>query len=161
MNALDYLDKKQLKDEIPAIKVGDTVSISQKIVEGSKERIQKFEGVVIKISRRNSSSARIIVRKIANGVAMEKSWMIHSPLIVKIDILRRAKTRRAYLSYLRNVTGKATKLKEIKTPDFGVLKFDKSFIEEFKKIKASEVSRFKTTKEEVVEATEDVVKQEA
>lgn len=92
---------------------GDTVRVHQKIKEGNKERIQVFEGVVIRTDRRDSSTSRITVRKIASGVGVEKSFFIHSPLVEKIEIVRRSKVRRNYLSYLRERSGKSARLKSV------------------------------------------------
>ncbi|PIZ59461.1 50S ribosomal protein L19, partial [Candidatus Saccharibacteria bacterium CG_4_10_14_0_2_um_filter_41_11] len=90
---------------------GDTVRVHQKIKEGTKERIQIFEGVVIRTDRNDSHTARITVRKVASGVGVEKSFLIHSPLVEKIEITRRSKVRRNFLSFLRERSGKSTRLK--------------------------------------------------
>lgn len=140
INLIDYVKLTQLKDYLPEVRVGDTVKVHQKITEGTKERTQVFEGVVIKYARRNSPTARLIVRKTANGVSVEKSWFVHSPLVTKIEVLRRAKIRRAYLTYLRQLSGKATRLKEIKGAKLDkVITFDKSLLEQFKPSKPEEV----------------------
>lgn len=94
------------------VKSGDTVRVHQKIKEGNKERIQIFEGVVIRTDRKNHT-ARITVRKIASGVGVEKSFLLHSPLVEKIEIVRRSKVRRNYLSFLRNRSGKSARLKPV------------------------------------------------
>jgi ribosomal protein L19, bacterial type len=101
----------QKKQSIVDIKSGDTVRVSQKIKEGSKERIQIFEGVVIRLDRKDSHTARITVRKVASGIGVEKSFMLHSPLVVKVEVVRRAQVRRNYLSYLRERSGKSARLK--------------------------------------------------
>lgn len=101
----------QKKSNVVAARSGDTVRIHQKIKEGAKERIQVFEGVVIRTDRNNSHTARITVRKIASGVGVEKSFFIHSPLVEKIEIVRRSKVRRNFLSYLRDRSGKSARLK--------------------------------------------------
>lgn len=103
----------QKKDAILDVKSGDTVRVHQKIKEGNKERIQIFEGVVIRTDRKKSHTARITVRKIASGVGVEKSFLLHSPLVEKIEIVRRAKVRRNYLSFLRNRSGKSARLKPV------------------------------------------------
>lgn len=103
----------QKKDAVLDVKSGDTVRVHQKIKEGNKERIQIFEGVVIRTDRKKSHTARITVRKIASGVGVEKSFLLHSPLVEKIEIVRRAKVRRNYLSFLRNRSGKSARLKPI------------------------------------------------
>ena len=103
----------QKKDAVLDVKSGDTVRVHQKIKEGNKERIQIFEGVVIRTDRKKSNTARITVRKIASGVGVEKSFLLHSPLVEKIEIVRRAKVRRNYLSFLRNRSGKSARLKPV------------------------------------------------
>ena len=103
----------QKKEAILDIKSGDTVRVHQKIKEGNKERIQIFEGVVIRTDRKKSHTSRITVRKIASGVGVEKSFLLHSPLIEKIEIVRRSKVRRNYLSFLRNRSGKSARLKQV------------------------------------------------
>ena len=94
-------------------RTGDTVRVHQKIKEGAKERIQIFEGVVIRTDRKQSLTSRITVRKIASGVGVEKSFLLHSPLVVKVEIVRRAKVRRKYLSFLRERSGKSARLKAV------------------------------------------------
>lgn len=103
----------QKKDAVLDVKSGDTVRVHQKIKEGNKERIQIFEGVVIRTDRKKSHTARITVRKIASGVGVEKSFLLHSLLVEKIEIVRRAKVRRNYLSFLRNRSGKSARLKPV------------------------------------------------
>lgn len=103
----------QKKPAVLDVKSGDTVRVHQKIKEGNKERIQVFEGVVIRTDRKQSHTARITVRKIASGVGVEKSFLLHSPLVEKIEIVRRAKVRRNYLSFLRNRSGKSARLKAV------------------------------------------------
>lgn len=103
----------QKKDAVLDVKSGDTVRVHQKIKEGNKERIQIFEGVVIRTDRKKSHTSRITVRKIASGVGVEKSFLLHSPLVEKIEIVRRSKVRRNYLSFLRNRSGKSARLKQV------------------------------------------------
>ena len=103
----------QKKSAVLDVKSGDTVRVHQKIKEGNKERIQIFEGVVIRTDRKKSHTARITVRKIASGVGVEKSFLLHSPLVEKIEIVRRSKVRRNYLSFLRNRSGKSARLKPV------------------------------------------------
>jgi large subunit ribosomal protein L19 len=107
------VNEAQKKANVVSARSGDTVRVFQKIKEGNKERIQIFEGVVIRTDRNNSHTARITVRKIASGVGVEKGFMIHSPLIEKIEIVRRAKVRRNFLSFLRNRSGKSARLKNL------------------------------------------------
>ena len=105
------IEKEQLKTEVPEFNVGDTVKVYGRIVEGEKSRIQVFEGTVIK--RQNGSNRETFtVRKISNGVGVEKTWPLHSPNVEKIEIVRKGKVRRAKLNYLRDRIGKAAKVKE-------------------------------------------------
>ena len=96
--------------DVLAVHDGDTVRVHQKIKEGNKERIQVFEGVVIRTDNKQSHTSRITVRKIASGVGVEKSFLLHSPLVEKVEIVRRAKVRRNFLSYLRERSGKSARL---------------------------------------------------
>ncbi len=105
------IEAAQVKAEIPEFNVGDTVRVHGKIVEGGKERIQVFEGTVLK--RQGSSNRETFtVRKLSNGVGVEKTWPLHSPNVDKIEIVRFGKVRRAKLNYLRGRIGKAAKVKE-------------------------------------------------
>ena len=106
------IENAQLKSEIADFNVGDTVKVYAKVKEGNKERIQAFEGIVLK--RQNGGVRETFtVRKNSNGVGVEKTWPVHSPSIEKIEVIRRGKVRRAKLNYLRERTGKAAKVKEI------------------------------------------------
>lgn len=104
------INDKQKKKAVVDVRPGDTVKVHQKIREGGKERIQIFEGLVIKISRKNSLSSNFTVRRIASGIGVEKSFLIHSPNILKVEVVRRAKVRRNYLTYMRQLTGKSARL---------------------------------------------------
>ena len=101
------------KEKVPVLKAGYLVRVHQKIKEGSKERVQAFEGTVIKIGAGHGVNQTFTVRKISEGVGVEKAFPIHSPNIVKIDVLRAHKVRRANLRFLRDLSGKALRLKEI------------------------------------------------
>ena len=114
------VNEAQKKAAVVDAKSGDTVRVHQKIKEGTKERIQIFEGVVIRVDRANSHTARITVRKIASGVGVEKSFLLHSPLVEKVEITRRSKVRRNYLSYLRERCGKSARLKGVNFDREGV-----------------------------------------
>ena len=105
-------DKYKKKAVVP-IQSGDTVRVHQKIVEGGKERIQIFEGLVIRTSRRNSLTQSFTVRRIASGVGVEKTYLIHSPNVLKIEVVRRSRVRRNYLSYMRELTGKSARLASV------------------------------------------------
>ncbi len=111
MNIIDKIEQEQMKKEIPQFKSGDKVRVHVKIREGEKERIQPFEGTVIR--RKNGGmSANFTVRKIASGVGVERTFPTHSPLIDKIDVLMVGRVRRSRLYYLRDRTGKAARIKE-------------------------------------------------
>lgn len=98
------------KAQVVDVRSGDTVKVHQKIKEGNKERIQIFQGLVIRTDSKNSLSSRITVRRIASGVGVEKSFLLHSPFVVKIEVTKRSKVRRNYLSYMRERTGKRARL---------------------------------------------------
>lgn len=110
---LKEIGDAQKKSAVVDVRSGDTVKVTQKIQEGDKFRLQVFEGVVIRTDRKNSHTARITVRKIASGIGVEKSFLIHSPLVEKIEVVKRAKVRRKNLSYLRNRSGKSARLKSV------------------------------------------------
>ena len=108
---IEAIDAENLKSELPAFNVGDTVKVGFKIIEGGKERVQNFEGVVI--ARKNGGiSETFTVRHISYGIGVEKTYPLHSPKIASITVVRKGKVRRAKLYYLRNLTGKAAKVKE-------------------------------------------------
>lgn len=107
---IQKVNDEQKKAGVVDVRSGDTVKVHQKIKEGNKERIQIFEGVVIRTDRKDSHTSRITVRKVASGVGVEKSFLLHSPLVVKVEIVRRSKVRRNFLSFLRNRSGKSARL---------------------------------------------------
>ena len=113
MNLIDQIEAGELKKEAPAVRVGDTVRAHIRIVEGEKERTQVFEGVVIRL---HGGGARetMTVRKISFGVGVERILPLHSPRLEKVEVIKRAKVRRAKLYYLRDLRGKAARLKELK-----------------------------------------------
>lgn len=108
---IEKVNQAQKKTAVVDVRTGDTVRVSQKIREGNKERVQMFEGVVIRTDRKDSHTSRITVRKVTSGVGVEKSFLLHSPLIDKVEIVRRSKVRRNYLSFLRQRSGKGARLK--------------------------------------------------
>ncbi|TDM13816.1 50S ribosomal protein L19 [Macrococcus bovicus] len=110
---IDAITKEQLRTDIPAFRPGDTLKVHVRIVEGTRERIQVFEGVVIK-RRGGGISETFTVRKISYGVGVERTFPLHTPKIEKIEVLRRGKVRRAKLYYLRSLRGKAARIKEIR-----------------------------------------------
>jgi ribosomal protein L19 len=107
---LKKIGDAQKKHAVVDVRSGDTVKVTQKIKEGNKFRSQVFEGVVIRTDRKDSHTARITVRKIASGIGVEKSFLIHSPLVEKIEVTKRAKVRRKNLTYLRERSGKSARL---------------------------------------------------
>ena len=112
-NLIAEITKDQLRSDLPQFRAGDTVRLHVRIVEGTRERIQLFEGVVIK-RRGGGISETFTVRKISNGVGVERTFPVHTPKIEKIDVIRRGKVRRAKLYYLRSLRGKAARIKEIR-----------------------------------------------
>ena len=111
MNIIEALEKEQLRSDIPDFRPGDTVRVHAKIVEGTRERIQVFEGVVI--GRQGSGVREMFrVRRISYGIGVERTFLVHSPRIDKIEVVRRGVVRRAKLYYLRGLTGKAARIKE-------------------------------------------------
>lgn len=111
MNIINVIEQEQLRADIPAFRAGDTVRVHVKVVEGTRERIQVFEGLVI---NRQGGSVRetFTVRRIASGVGVERTFPLHSPCLAKIEVMRRGVVRRAKLYYLRNLTGKAARIRE-------------------------------------------------
>ena len=112
MNIIDQINQENIKKEVPAFNVGDTVRVSVKVVEGTKERIQAYEGIVI-AKRSGGISETFTVRRISFGVGVERTFPVHSPKITDIKVVRKGAVRRAKLYYLRNLTGKAAKVKEV------------------------------------------------
>ena len=111
MNIIEALEKEQLRQDITTFRPGDTVRVHVKVVEGNRERVQMFEGVVI---NRKSSGVRetFTVRRVSYGIGVERTFPVHSPRLEKIEVVRRGIVRRAKLYYLRNLTGKAARIKE-------------------------------------------------
>lgn len=111
MDLIKAFTNEQLKAEVPVVRIGDTIRVHNKIVEGTRERIQLFEGTVI-AKHGGGISETFTVRRISYGVGVEKTFPIHSPNVVKVDIIRTGKVRRAKLYYIREKVGKASKVKE-------------------------------------------------
>ncbi|MCH4166856.1 MAG: 50S ribosomal protein L19 [Megasphaera sp.] len=111
MNIISVLEQEQLRSDIPAFRPGDTVKVHVKVVEGNRERVQIFEGVVI---GRSNGGVRetFTVRRISYGVGVERTFLVHSPRLAKIEVARRGIVRRAKLNYLRGLTGKAARIRE-------------------------------------------------
>ena len=113
MDLIKSIENEQLKSDLTPFNVGDTIKVHVRIKEGNRERIQIFEGIVLKIQGA-SSRKTFTVRKISYGVGVERTFPVHSPKIERIEVVRRGKVRRARLFYLRERTGKATKVKELR-----------------------------------------------
>lgn len=147
MDIIKSIEHEQLKNKIPNLKIGDTVRVHQRIKEGNRERIQVFEGIIIK-KQGGGVNATFTVRRVAYGVGTEKTFLIHSPMVEKVEVVRVGKARRAKLYYLRDRVGKAAKTKE----NIGA------------RIETTEVSLKEDLVEEPVAeevATEEVVAEEA
>ena len=112
MDIIKSIEHEQMKSKIPYLKVGDTVKVHVRVKEGNRERIQVFEGIVIK-KQGGGVNATFTVRRVAYGVGVEKTFLIHSPLVEKVELVRVGKARRAKLFYLRDRVGKAAKTKEV------------------------------------------------
>jgi large subunit ribosomal protein L19 len=110
MQTIEKVENQFKKIQVVDVRSGDTVRVHQKIKEGNKERVQIFQGLVIRVDRRDSHTARLTVRKVSSGIGVEKSFLLNSPSILKIEITKRSKVRRNYLSYMRSLTGRATRL---------------------------------------------------
>lgn len=146
------IENRYKKSHVVDIQSGDTVKVHQKIKEGNKERVQIFQGIVIRVDKKNSLSARIVVRRITGGLGVEKSFLLHSPLVTKIEVTKRSKVRRNYLTYMRDRTGKSARLTNI---DFDKEQVNATPVEEAKsEVVAEEVQEADKVKEvEVVNET--------
>jgi large subunit ribosomal protein L19 len=109
-SVVQKIEQKYKKHAVVDVRSGDTVRVSQKIKEGNKERVQMFEGLVIRTDRPNSHTSSITVRRIASGVGVEKTYLLHSPLLVKVEVVKRSNVRRNYLGYMRSLRGKSARL---------------------------------------------------
>ena len=166
MDIIKSIEHEQLKNKIPDLKVGDTVRVHQRIKEGNRERIQVFEGIIIK-KQNGGVNATFTVRKISYGVGVEKTFLVHSPLVEKVEDVRVGKARRAKLYYLRDRIGKAAKTKEnagarIENKEITVKEdLAEEPIEEVENVEAApEEAPAVETENPVVEETVDTVKEE-
>lgn len=140
-SVIQKLSEKYKKSAVVDVKSGDTVKVHQKIKEGNKERVQIFQGLVIRTDRKGSHTSRVTVRRMANGVGVEKSFLLHSPLVVKIEVTKRSKVRRNYLTYMRNRTGKAARLTGVDFDRNTVNTVEEPAVEEAKAPEATEESK--------------------
>lgn len=158
-SVIQKVEEKFKKSQVVDVRSGDTVKVHQKIREGSKERVQIFQGLVIRVDRKGSHTSRIVVRRISSGVGVEKSFLLHSPLVTKIEITKRSKVRRNYLTYMRERTGKSARLSNVDFDREGVnTVVDEKAEEEEKKLHEQQ-----QTEHETLEAkkAEESAKEEA
>jgi large subunit ribosomal protein L19 len=113
MDTIQQIEKEQMRGDLPEVRTGDTVRVYSRYREGTKERVQPFEGLVIRV-KRGLARGTFTVRKVSYGIGVERIFPLHSPNLVKIDILKRAKVRRSRIYFLRELSGKAARLKEIR-----------------------------------------------
>ena len=155
MDIIKSIEHEQMKNKIPALKVGDTVKVHQRIKEGNRERIQVFEGIIIK-KQGGGVNATFTVRRVAYGVGVEKTFLVHSPMVEKVELVRVGKARRAKLYYLRDRVGKSAKTKE----DIGA-RIENKEITVKELVEAPEEASAVETEAPVVEEVVDTVKEEA
>ncbi|HEY9084669.1 MAG TPA: 50S ribosomal protein L19 [Candidatus Tyrphobacter sp.] len=115
MNVIDLVNREQRKDQVPDFRAGDTVKVYSKVIEGGKERVQMFEGVVT-VRKGGGSAESITVRRVAHGVGVEKTFLLHSPRVERIEVGKRGVVRRSRLYYLSEKVGKAARIKEKRSP---------------------------------------------
>lgn len=161
MDIIKSIEHEQLKNKIPDLHVGDTIRVHQRIKEGNRERIQVFEGIIIK-KQGGGVNATFTVRRVAYGVGVEKTFLIHSPMVEKVEVVRVGKSRRAKLYYLRDRVGKAAKTKEnlgarIENKEITV---KEELVEEVSEEVAPEEAPAVETETPVVEETVDTVSEE-
>lgn len=131
LSVIQKIEEKFKKAQVVDVMPGDTVKVHQKIKEGNKERVQVFQGLVIRVDRKGTHTARILVRRIASGIGVEKSFLLHSPLVVKIEVTKRSKVRRNYLTYMRDRTGKRARLTGVD--------FDRTAVNDVRDVEAEKV----------------------
>lgn len=144
------INDAQAKKKVVDVRTGDTVRVHQKIKEGNKERIQVFEGVVIRTDRKGSLTSSFTVRRIASGIGVEKTYLIHSPLVLKVEVTKRSKVRRKYLSFLRDRSGKSARLTAVE--------FDRAKVNAPNNAAEEEIEQIK---EELAEKHDEYAKEEA
>src|SRR5262245_28258092 len=158
-SVIQKVEEKYKKGAVVDVKSGDTVKVHQKIREGNKERVQIFQGMVIRTDRKASHTSRITVRRIASGIGVEKSFLLHSPLVLKIEVTKRSKVRRNYLTYMRQRTGKSARLTGVD--------FDRQAVNAIRDLKAEEEEakmaeeKAKAAEAEAAKKAEEEAKNEA
>ena len=140
---IDQINQQYKKKAVVDVRSGDNVRVHQKIREGNKERIQIFQGLVIRTDNKGSHTSRITVRRIASGIGVEKSFLLHSPLVVQVEVTKRSKVRRNYLSYMRARTGKSARMTGVD--------FDKSAVNDIHD-EAAEAEEAKLHEQAAIEA---------
>jgi large subunit ribosomal protein L19 len=143
-SVIQKIEEKFKKAQVVDVMSGDTVKVHQKIKEGNKERVQVFQGLVIRVDRKGTHTARILVRRIASGIGVEKSFLLHSPLVVKIEVTKRSKVRRNYLTYMRERTGKRARLTGVDFDREAVNTIPEPKVEEPAEAPVAEVTEEKT-----------------
>ena len=158
-SVLQQINDTYKKSAVVDVRSGDTVKVHQKIREGNKERVQIFQGLVIRTDLKGSHTSRITVRRIASGIGVEKSFLLHSPLVVQVEVTKRSKVRRNYLSYMRSRTGKAARMTGVDFDKNAVnsvhdeaLEAEEAKIHEQKAKEAAEKAAEKAKEEAVLEA---------
>lgn len=158
-SVIQQISAKYKKTAVVDVRSGDTVKVHQKIKEGNKERIQIFQGLVIRTDLKGSHTSRITVRRIASGVGVEKSFMLHSPLVVQVEVTKRSRVRRNYLSYMRARTGKAARLtgmdfdaKTVNDVHDAAAEAEEAKMHEAAKLEASTKAEAKAAEDAVLEA---------
>lgn len=151
-SVIQQVEAKFKKSAVVDVQSGDTVKVHQKIREGNKERVQIFQGMVIRTDRKGSHTSRITVRRLASGIGVEKSFLLHSPLVLKIEVTKRSKVRRNYLTYMRERTGKSARLTSVD--------FDKTAVNYVHDAKAEE-EEAKIAAEKAAEAEAEAAKKAA
>jgi large subunit ribosomal protein L19 len=145
-SVIQKIEEKFKKSQIVDVRSGDTVKVHQKIREGNKERVQIFQGLVIRVDRKGSHTSRIVVRRIASGIGVEKSFLMHSPLVVKVEVTKRSKVRRNYLTYMRSRTGKSARLTGVN--------FDKDLVNTIEELVAEPTEDAQPQDDETTESPE-------
>jgi large subunit ribosomal protein L19 len=153
---IDQINKKYFKPQVVDVHSGDTVRVHQRIKEGNKERTQVFQGLVIRVDRKNSHTHRITVRRISSGIGVEKSFLLHSPLVLKVEVTKRSKVRRNYLSYMRALTGKATRLSgvEFDSQSVNSIPEPEPVAEAAEEVKAEDIEETQVVEEKTPKAKE-------